>query len=78
MCEFSAAPPTRMAAWQHRIVFFSRRSLRVRELRKLSSVEKKAFLPSGFHNLSLISIIDKKNTAYVISIYSDLIKNIIA
>jgi hypothetical protein len=67
-----------MAAWQHRIVFFSRRSWRVRELRKLSSVEEKAFLPSGFHNLALISIIDKKNAASVISIYIDLIKNIVA
>jgi len=78
MCEFSAAPPTRKAVWQHRIVFFSRRSLRLRELRKLSSVEEKAFLPLGFHNLDLISIIDKKKTAYVITIYNDLMKNIIA
>ena len=67
-----------MASWQHRIVLFSRRSLRVRELRKLSLVEKKEFLPSGFHNLALISIIDKKNAAYVISIYIVLIKKIIA
>jgi hypothetical protein len=76
MCEFSAAPPTRKSAWQHRIVFFSRRSLWVRELRKLSSVEEKAFLLSGFHNLVLISIIDKNITAYVITVYIHLMKNI--
>ena len=71
MCEISAPPPTCKAAWQHRIVFFSRRYLRVRELRELSSVEEKAFLPPGFHNLAIISITDKKNTAYVINIYSE-------
>jgi hypothetical protein len=78
MCEFSTAPPTRNAVWQHRIVFFSRRPLRVRELRKLSSVEDKGFLPSGFHNLALTSVIDKKNTAYIITIYIDFRNNIIA
>jgi hypothetical protein len=78
MCGFSAAPPTPKAVWQHRIVFFSRRSLLVRELRKLSSVEEKVFLPLGFHNLALISIIGKKNTAYVTTIYIDLMKNVIA
>jgi hypothetical protein len=78
MCKFSTAPPTRKAVWQHRVVFFSRRPLWVRELRKLSPVEEKGFLPSGFHNLALTSVIDKKNTAYVITIYIDFRNNIIA